>query len=117
MSINIQRHSLKDPGVRQQVDAGVITYIGRDFAGLRNIGLGNPYKPQPHEAKGVTLKRYETWLIQELRMHNPRTLAALQQVAKTQAIACWCKTHEVCHGDVVIRLATAVHEATKDQDG
>jgi len=74
-------------------------YIGRDMPryGLRDCGLGNPFKLIHGEARGVTLRRYEAWA-----RHNNKVIAWLPKLTGKR-LGCWCRP-QACHGDVLVKL-------------
>jgi len=69
-------------------------YIGRPSK------WGNPFVIGPDGDRPTVIKKYEEWL-----MKQPALMAALPQL-RDKTLGCWCSP-QACHGDVLVRLATA----------
>lgn len=84
-------------------------YIGRPGP------WGNPYAIMPQQSRETALRRYEEHLREKLR-EDPDFLQAFQEL-DGKTLVCWCvpqpvpaehlnpQTQEVCHGEVMMRLA------------
>ena len=69
--------------------------------------IGKPCKACPdgdvHD-RDEALSLYRMYLDE-----NPDIVAAAQRVLAGKDLACWCKRHEPCHADILLRLANDVH--------
>ncbi len=64
----------------------------------RGTKWGNPFVKQAVEGNEVVVSAYENSL-------DPATIAAARQELRGKNLACFCRLDEVCHADVLLKLA------------
>lgn len=74
--------------------AGAV-YVGRPSR------FGNPFVIGRHGDRAEVVARFEASL-----MTNPELLAAAKAELRGKDLVCWCAP-EVCHADVLLRIANA----------
>lgn len=67
-------------------------YVGRPTK------WGNPYKVGRDGTAALVAEKYEWWLTFTGRINEVEEL-------RGKDLACWCKEGELCHADVLLRLA------------
>ena len=85
-------------------EMGRAIYIGRNFRGWRDLGWGNPFRPQTH-----TPEEHDRVIALYVRQldDNPTLLARLPELCGGKVLLCWC--HPLpCHGDVLAKRANAL---------
>ena len=79
-------------------------YIGRDFDGFKDEGLGNPFHLGKDGNRKVVLEKYRAYAIE--RMKTDPVFRAKVKALRDCTLGCWCKPYD-CHGDVLKELAYA----------
>ncbi len=95
-------------------------YIGRDFAGHRNLGWGNPFTPG-YNAHGVpdAIHGFRVWLLD-----HPKLIARLPELTG-KTLGCWCAPPgglpgnldgHICHGEILAALADDPQQVIRLQE-
>ena len=74
-------------------------YVGRQGVGLRRSPYANPFSVREY-GRAEALERYERWLTGQ-----PGLVARARLELRGRALACWCRTTDPCHADILLRLA------------
>lgn len=93
VAVNVRHVNMKDED---------IVYVGRDWAGHKNTGWGNPFY-LANNARGSTLEKYRKYLTE-----NKALMARLPEL-KGKRLACWCKP-QACHADILAELVNALEQ-------
>jgi glutaminase len=80
-----------------QVPPGAV-YVGRQAPGLRRSPFANPFPVGEHCRDGAISLFYEHLLT------TPSLLDAAHTQLAGRDLACWCKTAEACHGDLLLYI-------------
>lgn len=106
----VKRMCIKDFNYRD-IDSwkcGMV-YIGRnnvstlpkEIKDTRNLDWGNIYvmKTEADRINAVKSYRKHLW---EMIKEKPETISYLK-LLKNKTLVCWCKEHQLCHGDIIIK--------------
>jgi hypothetical protein len=94
-----------------EIVQGCDVYIGRRCAmGGWNLAESiwhNPYSIKQCGSVEECVRKFETYM-----RDRPGLLARLPEL-RGKVLGCWCKKkgHELCHGDVLIKLLNEVHSS------
>jgi len=80
-----------------QVPSGAV-YVGRQAPGLRRSPLANPFPVGEHGRDGAIA------LFHEHLLTTPGLLDAARAELAGRDLACWCKTTESCHADLLLYI-------------
>lgn len=82
-------------------------YVGRPAPGLPGSRFANPHRiglcracDEEHDRAGA-VDAYARDLVQD-----PELLAAARRELAGRDLACWCRTNDLCHADVLLRLCS-----------
>ena len=90
-------------------------YIGRNFAGYRDQGFGNPLRLRQESplARAELLVAYWGWLNgDETKARSVRRRVRAGEL-RGQVLGCWCAGKGLCHGHVLAGLAAGRVEAVR----
>ena len=80
-------------------------YIGRPSK------WGNPFPIRKDRTREQAVQSYEKWI-----RKKPELLADLHEL-QGKTLGCWCKTGQLCHGDVLIKLVKEFCEEQNEDMG
>jgi hypothetical protein len=107
--VTVVAHVMKDRElVAWAQSAGRAVYIGRNYRGWRDVGWGNPFRPQTHapEEHDRVIALYNRHLDD-----NSILLARLPELRGGKVLLCWC--HPLpCHGDALAKRANSMRSAS-----
>jgi len=84
-----------------RIDTGAIREAeaeGRCVVIDRTSKWGNPFRIGRDGTRGEVIAKYRAWILTQ-----PQLLAALPTL-KDKVLACWCRPHLPCHGDVLAEM-------------
>lgn len=90
-------------------------YIGRDAAGWKDEGFGNPFllgEPDTKERRAEVLAEYEQWFLKKVNSEPEFKAKVLALKGKT--LGCWCHP-KACHGDVIVAYLEWYDRQEKEQ--
>jgi hypothetical protein len=79
------------------MDLGAAVYVGR--GGATGGPFGNPFKVKDH-GREKAVEMFERHLLGSADL-----LARVRSELRGRDLACWCKPGDLCHADVLLRIA------------
>lgn len=86
-------------------------YIGRQMPGMSGSKFANPFKITEEEPREVVIRKYKTWLWDQIKSGKVTLEDLLELEGKD--LVCYCKQSDkevACHGDVLIKAVAWARE-------
>lgn len=84
-------------------------YAGRDWAGYKDCGLGNPFN-RKSSGRTVLAEMYRRWLWEHREGEAAEAWRIITTLSENTVLGCWCTTKQragegplECHCDVIAR--------------